>query len=77
MYLLDTDTYEKLITDLRKFNLHDVANHLENNITDTNYNNSGVNRNLNESRPVTPTTENSDCVSMDSSDDGSSIRFIV
>jgi hypothetical protein len=64
---LSINTYKNLIASLKELQLDDMADHLQRNVIDTNYNN-GL------ERPETPTSENSDYISLETSDDDSS-RF--
>lgn len=68
---LSLSTYKTLIASLRDLQLDDMADHLQRNIIDGNQpcNNGGE-------RSETPTTENSDCISLETSDDDSS-RFVI
>lgn len=66
---LSISTYKHLIAKLKDSQLDDVAEHLQRNIIDGNCNNE-------EERSETPTTENSDCNSLETSNDDSS-RFAI
>lgn len=66
---LSLDTYEKLVTSLRKIDLNDMADSLQRNIIAINKNDSIV-------RTETPTTDGSACSTLESSDDDSS-RFVM
>lgn len=66
---LDLNTYEKLVEKLHEFKLDDMVDYLQKNVIDPGKNNDTT------LRTVSPSTDNSDCITLDTSDDDSS-RFV-